>query len=143
MQRSLHILKVEVFAKNQIAQTSSLEDDIEVNRYTSHELRTAIMVMQGAITLLAQSDDPIFIERQRKRLQKACFEISDFIETLLSLTQKLNPDECLPRHIDTAYLADILQAHQHLALEKPISLDIEIKTVFNKYARNGVQNFIR
>lgn len=97
------------------------------NRYTSHELRTPIMIMQGAITLLAQSQDPIFVERQRQRLQVACTQISEFIETLLSLTKTLAPEERLPREISKSQLQAILDSHQHLLTNDSIALQIIIE----------------
>ena len=88
---------VETFNDYQTRIRDLLERERAFNRYTSHELRTPLMVMQGAITLLGESKDEAFLNKQRRRLEKATGEINEFIDTLLSLTKTVEGAELTPR----------------------------------------------
>ncbi len=69
------------------------------NRYASHELRTPLMVIQGAVTLLGESNKPQFVEKQRQRLKKATTEMIEFTETLLSLNKVVGDAELTPYYL--------------------------------------------
>ncbi|KLV04187.1 ATPase [Photobacterium aquae] len=84
------------------------------NRYASHELRTPLMVIKGATSLLGQSHEPTFIEKQRLRLQHASDEMNDFVTTLLSLTREENFDALTARPITKTEITQITLAHTHL-----------------------------
>lgn len=96
------------------------------NRYASHELRSPLMVIQGATTLLAESGDAAFQARQRQRLQKATQEIHEFIETLLNLTRTLEVQELQPRLLSCSELQQIVSNHQHLLRGKPVNCQIDM-----------------
>lgn len=97
------------------------------NAYASHELRTPLSVIKGVITLLGESHDPAFINKQRKRLEKSVSEMSDAIETLLELKREYNPSEATTRQISTAEIDRLTQAHQHYLKNKQISIKKHIK----------------
>ncbi|OLQ81457.1 two-component sensor histidine kinase [Photobacterium proteolyticum] len=97
-----------------------LERERSFNRYASHELRTPLMVMKGSISLLGQSNDPAFIEKQRIRLLHASNEMNDFVTTLLSLTREENLTNLSPRALGHDELSSIAIEHQHLLANKPV-----------------------
>lgn len=118
---------VETFNDYQTRIRDLLERERAFNRYTSHELRTPLMVMKGAITLLGESKDEAFINKQRLRLEKATGEISEFIETLLSLTKAVEGAELTPRTLSEAELQNIVSNHQHLLNNKPVKWWVQVE----------------
>lgn len=104
-----------------------MEREQAFTRYASHELRTPLMVMKGATSLLGQSDKPEFIERQKNRLSHATDEMSDFIETLLSLTREIDDTPLSERALSKKELIDIAQSHEHLISNKSITWRLELE----------------
>ncbi|MGR5062894.1 sensor histidine kinase [Photobacterium sp. DNB22_13_2] len=102
-----------------------LDRERSFNRYASHELRTPLMVMKGAISLLGQSNDPMFIAKQQKRLQQASTEMNDFVTTLLSLTREEDLDKVSLRQVAPKELQDIAEAHSTLLTGKSVSWHVE------------------
>ncbi len=97
------------------------------SRYASHEIRTPLTVMKGALTLMEVSDDPEFKALQHERLNDAVREMSELIETLLSLTREMQDDETIPRHLSESELAEIARDHEHLLTGKKLCWRIDIK----------------
>lgn len=109
-----------------VAQIQALLDrERSFNRYASHELRTPLMVMKGAISLLGQSNDPMFIAKQQKRLQQASTEMNDFVTTLLSLTREEDLDKVSIRQVDLKEVQDIAKAHSSLLYGKSVNWHVE------------------
>lgn len=104
-----------------------MEREQAFTRYASHELRTPLMVMKGATSLLGQSNKPEFIERQKNRLSHATDEMSDFIETLLSLTREMDNTPLEERPLTEKELTDIAQSHEHLISNKAITWRLELE----------------
>jgi len=118
---------LETFNAYQARINELLERERAFNRYTSHELRSPLMVMQGAITLLGESREEAFIEKQRGRLQKATSEMSEFIETLLTLTRAVDDADLHPRAISQTDLESIIQNQQHLLRNKAVSWTLDLQ----------------
>ena len=104
-----------------------IERERSFNRYASHELRSPLMVIQGAAILLKESNDPLFISKQRQRLLKASGEMSEFIETLLSLTRPLEASEQHDLELNESLIKSIVINHNHLLEGKPIEVFIDIQ----------------
>ncbi|WCN08836.1 sensor histidine kinase [Marinomonas mediterranea] len=64
-----------------------IERERAFNRRASHELRTPLMVIRGAANLLKRKVTSEFEQRQVHRLEQATHEMTDYIETLLMLSQ--------------------------------------------------------
>lgn len=104
-----------------------LERERSFNRYASHELRSPLMVIKGAITLLNESNDKAFIARQLQRLETATDEMSEFVETLLSLTKAQNKEELTMTLVDQALIHKVIKNHTHLIQNKPVSWEIDVQ----------------
>ena len=110
-------------------------------RYASHELRTPLMIMKGATKLLDQSNDPVFIQRQQKRLNDAVQEMSDFVDALLSLTRDesdLKNSAIIYRSIDVTELERIIETHAHLLRFKKVSYRIELESLTTTYISENI-----
>ena len=104
-----------------------MERERSFNCYASHELRSPLMVIKGATTLLGESNAPDFIEKQRQRLNKATNEMYEFIETLLSLTKSIEKDELVPWLLTEVYLEKVIRQHEHLLGQKPVRWQVRVQ----------------
>lgn len=96
------------------------------SRYISHELRTPLTIIQGATSLLDVSSKPEYIKKQQLRLQQACSSMIDITETLLDLVRegKSRPGE--PTLLDKVFLQNIVEEHQNLLRNKPVSVQVNV-----------------
>jgi len=103
-----------------------VERERSFTRYASHELRSPLMVMKGAISLLGHSKEAEFVERQRLRLKASADEMDLFVTTLLSLTrdEKYELDE--PYQVEQELIESIVKSHKHLLEIKPVDYQIQI-----------------
>lgn len=115
---------IETFNRYQSRLHSLLERERSFNRYISHELRSPLMVMQGAITLLDESHQPEFVEKQKQRMRRATKEMEEFIETLLSLSKSTEKSELTPRPVKQEELEHIVSNHLHLLQHKSLEWNI-------------------
>ncbi|CED71840.1 sensor protein, histidine kinase [Aliivibrio wodanis] len=118
-----------------------IERERSFTRYASHELRTPLMIMKGATKLLDQSSDPVFIQRQQKRLNDAVQEMSDFVDALLSLTRDesdLKNSAIIYRSIDVTELERIIETHAHLLRFKKVSYSIELESLTTTYISENI-----
>lgn len=118
-----------------------IERERSFTRYASHELRTPLMIMKGATKLLDQSNDPVFIQRQQKRLNDAIQEMSDFVDALLSLTRdesENNNSVKVYRSIERQELEDVLNTHKHLLRFKNVSYEIAVDDNVTTYIPNNI-----
>jgi len=119
---------IDTFNHYQSRINALLERERSFNRYISHELRSPLMVMSGAITLLGESNDPKFIDKQRQRLRKSSKQMEEFIETLLSLSKVQEGIDLLPRQISESELKNIAIAHEHLLKNKAVDWRIIVNS---------------
>lgn len=121
------VAMVETFNAFQARIQNLIERERAFNRYASHELRPPLTVMSGAITLLGESNEKAFVEKQRKRLMKANSEMNEFIETLLNLTKPVEELECNKRRVTLEEITRIVEDHQQKIIGKEINWCIDIK----------------
>ncbi len=103
-----------------------VERERSFNRYASHELRTPLTVISGAITLLGESDDKVFLAKQHKRLLKASLEMNEFIETLLNLTKPVAELELKIKNVTAEQLKTLIEDHLHLLAGKDIIWQLDL-----------------
>jgi len=103
-----------------------VERERSFNRYASHELRTPLMVIKGAATLLGESSDPEFVEKQRQRLDRAANEMNAFIQTLLSLTKLPVSKNLITSKITGKEIELLVENHSYLLTGKNITTHVII-----------------
>ena len=103
-----------------------VERERAFSRYASHEMRSPLTVMKGALTLMDESDSPAFQATQKKRLNDAVREMSELIETLLNLTHEPGDDETISRPLTEAEIQEIVIEHEYLLAEKPLTWRIVV-----------------
>ncbi|WDE06155.1 HAMP domain-containing histidine kinase [Thalassomonas viridans] len=118
---------VETFNLYQQRVKASMERERSFNRYASHELRTPLMVMTGAINLLEESSEPTLVATQCKRLKKATHEMTEFVETLLSLTKSETGSDKDKRQIDSNEVRDIVFNHEYLLENKAVKWNVFVQ----------------
>ena len=103
-----------------------IEKERAFNRYASHELRSPLMVIKGAVTLLEASQDPAFTQRQLHRLNKAANEMSEFVETLLALSKPLETHQQDSLELNESLINQVVDNHIHLLQNKPVTWQLAI-----------------
>lgn len=102
-----------------------LERERSFNRFASHELRTPLMVIKGGLSLLGQSSDKDFIERQRQRMTSAVKETEDYVQTLLSLTRsEQEADEVWV--LSRSELQTLVTEHKPLLVNKEVTCQLQV-----------------
>ena len=104
-----------------------VERERSFSRYASHEMRTPLTVMKGALTLMDESQDRDFQALQKQRLNDSVREMSELIETLLDLTRETRGEETVERHLAEAELTEIAKEHEHLLAGKNLSWRIIVR----------------
>lgn len=102
-----------------------LDRERSFNRYASHELRSPLMVIKGACSLLKQAPENGFVDKQRQRIEESCSEINDIVSTLLSLTRdEKDVSQSPARDIDREELAGICRDHEALLQGRDVSWSV-------------------
>jgi len=122
-----HAKLIDTFNHYQIRIGESIERERSFNRFASHELRSPLMVMTGSLNILEESIAPNVVITQRKRLQKATREMTEFVDTLLSLTKSIAHQALTLRLVTRPEIDQIIETHHHLIANKPIELYIDIQ----------------
>ncbi|MFK0571001.1 sensor histidine kinase [Endozoicomonas sp.] len=99
---------------------ASIQRERAFSRYVSHELRTPLMVMSGVATLLGVSREPVFIDRQRQRLENSCQNMQDITETLLSLVRQKPFPSDVRTIVDQSFIERLIDEHLQLIQDKTI-----------------------
>jgi len=118
---------VDSFNQHQARLHDAIERERSFNRYASHELRTPLMVIKGCVSLLGQSNEATFVDKQRQRLRSASNEMNDFVTTLLSLTRDEDLSNLVLRNLEKQELEAIIETHAHLIKHKPIRCEVVIE----------------
>ncbi len=104
-----------------------IERERAFNRYASHELRSPLMVIRGAASLLKESNEKSFVEKQRQRLIQASDEINEFISTLLTLTRDINDSEVGQYSVKRKDIEDTIGSYVHFISGKPVTCSVHIE----------------
>jgi signal transduction histidine kinase len=118
---------VETFNQYQQKIKVTMERERAFNRYASHELRSPLMVMTGAVNLLEEFAKDDFVKSQCVRLKKSIVEMTEFVETLLSLTKSETGQDDAVTLLSERHLTDIVSAHEHLIGNKPVTWTIKVE----------------
>ncbi|MBU4353066.1 MAG: HAMP domain-containing histidine kinase [Nanoarchaeota archaeon] len=105
---------------------SFVEREKQFTRYASHELRTPVTVIKGAVELLQQLPDykDGSINRPLKRIERSVNDMESSIEALLWLAREeatIDRDETC---IVLPVVQDIIQQYRHLLSEKPVEIEL-------------------
>lgn len=117
---------VSVFNRYQSQIKELLERERAFNRYASHELRSPLMVINGASILLSESSDPEFSKRQHLRIRQACDEMSEFVETLLSLTKSDERTLANALNVSGDLVNSIVENHNYMIEKKDVECKVKI-----------------
>lgn len=120
--------------QNQEKITELIERERAFNQHASHELRTPLMVIKGALSLLKEASSQQsnmgeakfseFTNKQYQRINQACEEINEFVETLLtlSLEQQDNEERFQIRKED---IKNIVAQYDYLLEDKAVTWSIK------------------
>lgn len=105
-----------------------VERERAFNRYASHELRSPLMVLLGAVNILEVTEDKDTVALQRERIKKTIVEMTEFVETLLSLSKAQTDKEDLQqRSVTETEIVNIIKSHTHLIEAKDVSWSATIE----------------
>jgi signal transduction histidine kinase len=94
-------------------------------RYASHELRTPITVIQGALELLGEIPDAqtASVRRPLERIERATSDMRATVESFLWLAREAD-ESTLPQVALGPIVANVVARYRHLLEGKPIELTI-------------------
>ncbi|MDO6541356.1 sensor histidine kinase [Photobacterium sanguinicancri] len=118
---------VDSFNSHQAQVRTVLERERAFNRFASHELRTPLMVIKGGLSLLGQSTEPSFVEKQRQRMLTAANDMNDFVTTLLTLTRDENQDQAISRPLLQVEIERVIASHKELLTNKPVVYQLSVQ----------------
>ena len=103
-----------------------VEREYRFSRYASHELRTPVTIIKGAVGLLkkkiSDENDPAY--RPLKRIERAVTNMENIIETLLWLSRE---DEALDQSQVLAIgpiVRETIEQNRYLLADKPIEIEL-------------------
>ncbi len=103
-----------------------VERENRFSRYASHELRTPVTIIKGAVVLLNKQflskDDPA--HRPLKRIERSVTNMENIIETLLWLSREeiiIEQDQTLAV---VTIVRDTIEQNRHLLGNKPIEIEL-------------------
>lgn len=122
-----HAKLIDTFNHYQTRIGESIERERSFNRFASHELRSPLMVMTGALNILEVSAEPEIVAKQCTRLKKATATMTEFVDTLLSLTKSIATQPHQRLIIDQQEVEEVIEHHKYLLENKHIEIVIDIK----------------
>ena len=103
-----------------------VEREHQFSRYASHELRTPVTIIKGAVVLMKKSlsgrDDPLY--RPLKRIERSVTNMENIIETLLWLAREdMVVDQCQPFEV-VPVVQETIDQNRYLLVHKPIDMEL-------------------
>ena len=103
-----------------------IEREYRFSRYASHELRTPVTIIKGAVGLLKKrfADEKNASYRPLERIERAVTSMENIIETLLWLTRE---DEAVDQSQDfevVSTVRDTIDQNRYLIGNKPIDIEL-------------------
>jgi signal transduction histidine kinase len=103
-----------------------VEREQQFSRYASHELRTPVTIIKGAVVLLKKKlsgeEDPAW--RPLMRIERSVTNMENIIETLLWLSREdmpIDQEQCFPL---TPVVQETIEQNRYLIGNKPIDIEI-------------------
>ena len=102
-----------------------VEREHQFSRYTSHELRTPVTIIKGAVALLrkkfSSEDDPAC--RPLRRIDRSVTNMENIIETLLWLSREDLPVDQNQALAVVPLVRETIEQNRHLLVKKPVDLE--------------------
>ena len=103
-----------------------VEREHRFSRYASHELRTPVTIIKGAVTLLkkkfSSEEDPGY--RPLKRIERAVINMENIIETLLWLSREDTAIDQNNAFAVVAVIQETIEQNRYLLVNKPIDIEL-------------------
>jgi signal transduction histidine kinase len=103
-----------------------VEREHRFSRYASHELRTPVTIIKGAVTLLkkkfSSEEDPGY--RPLKRIERAVINMENIIETLLWLSREDTAIDQSKAFAVVAVIQETIEQNRYLLVNKPIDIEL-------------------
>ena len=103
-----------------------VEREHRFSRYTSHELRTPVTIIKGAVTLLkkkfSSEEDPAY--RPLKRIERAVTNMENIIETLLWLSREDTAIDQNQVFAVVSVVQETIEQNRCLLVNKPIDIEL-------------------
>jgi len=103
-----------------------VEREHRFSRYASHELRTPVTIIKGAVTLLkkkfSSEEDPGY--RPLKRIERAVINMENIIETLLWLSREDTAIDQNKAFAVVAVIQETIEQNRYLLVNKPIDIEL-------------------
>ena len=103
-----------------------VEREYRFSRYASHELRTPVTIIKGAVGLLQKKitskEDPGF--RPLKRIERAVINMENIIETLLWLSRKDEATDQSQFFEVVSIVRETIEKNRYLITDKPIDIEL-------------------
>ena len=103
-----------------------IEREHRFSRYASHELRTPVTIIKGAVVLLKKKflweEDPAY--RPLKRIERSVGNMENIIETLLWLSRKDMAIDQNQAFKIVSVVRETIEQHRHLLIKKAIDIEL-------------------
>jgi len=103
-----------------------VEREYRFNRYASHELRTPVTIIKGAVGLLKRKlpNEKESADRPLNRIERAVTTMENIIETLLWLSREDRVTDQNQVFDAVSLVREIIKQHQYLIVDKPIDIEL-------------------
>lgn len=103
-----------------------VEREYRFSRYASHELRTPVTIIKGAVGLLkkkiSDEHDPVY--QPLKRIERAVTNMENIIETLLWLSREDETPDQAQSFAVVSIVRETIEQNRYLLADKPIDIEL-------------------
>lgn len=103
-----------------------VEREYRFSRYASHELRTPVTIIKGAVGLLkkkiSDEHDPVY--QPLKRIERAVTNMENIIETLLWLSREDEIPDQAQSFAVVSIVRETIEQNRYLLADKPIDIEL-------------------